>query len=139
MVQLTGGIISHSLSLLSDAGHVLTDIIAIGLSWFAINQAKKKPDEKRTFGYHRAGILAALFNASFLILIAFIIAFEAYWRIRNPIPVTSTWMFIGAAVGLVINSYLTLGLSKNDNINVRAAVLHMLGMPLHRLGSLSAV
>jgi cobalt-zinc-cadmium efflux system protein len=127
IVQFIGGIISHSLSLLSDAGHVLTDIAAIGLSWFALSQAKKPPNEKLTFGYHRAGILAALLNAATLIIIAIIITYEAYWRIRNPIPVTGTWMFIGASFGLIINLYLTLGLSKHDNINVRATVLHILG------------
>ncbi|MBL0385588.1 cation transporter [Tumebacillus sp. ITR2] len=127
VVELVGATISHSLALLSDAGHVLTDIAAIGLSWYAMNQAQKPANEKMTFGYHRAGILAAFVNASTLIVIAVIILWEAYRRFQNPEPVGSTWMFISASVGLVMNLYLGFGLSKEDNINVRSAVLHILG------------
>jgi cobalt-zinc-cadmium efflux system protein len=127
IVELIGGIISHSLALLSDAGHVLTDIAAIGLSWFAMYQSQKPASEKFTYGYHRSGILAAFINAMTLILIAFIILWEAYGRLQNPEPVGSTWMFISASVGLVVNLYLGFGLSKEENINVKSAVLHMIG------------
>ncbi|NBD24275.1 cation diffusion facilitator family transporter [Paenibacillus glycinis] len=126
-VELVGGFISHSLALLSDAGHVLTDIAAIGLSWYAMRQSLKAPSEGYTFGYHRSGILAAFINAVSLILIAFVILWEAVQRFQSPQEVGSTWMFIGAGVGLIMNLYLGLGLSKEDNVNVKSAVLHMLG------------
>jgi cobalt-zinc-cadmium efflux system protein len=127
IVELVGGFISQSLALLSDAGHVLTDIAAIGLAWFAMHQSQKPASKKFTYGYHRSGILAAFINAMTLIVIAVIILFEAIGRFQNPQPVGSTWMFISASFGLALNLYLGLGLSKEDNINVRSAVLHMIG------------
>ncbi|QHT63703.1 cation transporter [Paenibacillus lycopersici] len=127
VVEVAGGLISHSLALLSDAGHVLTDIAAIGLSWYAMKQSLKAPSEAFTFGYHRSGILAAFVNALSLILIAVLILWEAVKRFQAPEEVESTWMFISAGVGLAMNLYLGLGLSKEENINVRSAVLHMMG------------
>lgn len=126
-VELIGGFLSHSLALLSDAGHVVTDIAAIGLSWFAMHQSQKPASESFTYGYHRSGILAAFINAMALIVIAVVILFEAIDRFRHPHPIGSTWMFISASVGLILNLYLGLGLNKEDNINVRSAVLHMIG------------
>jgi cobalt-zinc-cadmium efflux system protein len=127
VVELVGGFISHSLALLSDAGHVLTDIAAIGLSWYAMHQSQKPASEKFTYGYHRSGILAAFVNAMTLIVIAVVILYEAIDRFKNPQPVGSTWMFISASVGLIMNLYLGLRLSKEENINVKSAVLHMIG------------
>jgi cobalt-zinc-cadmium efflux system protein len=127
VVEIIGGVISHSLALLSDAGHVVTDIVAIGLSWYAMKQALKAPSESHTYGYHRSGILAAFINAVSLILIAVVILWEAFRRFQSPEPVGSTWMFISAAVGLAMNLYLGLGLRKIENINVKSAVLHMMG------------
>jgi cobalt-zinc-cadmium efflux system protein len=127
LAEVIGGLISHSLALLSDAGHVVTDLAAIGLSLYAMNQSKKPSNASMTFGYYRAGILAALLNGISLIVIALIIFWGAYGRILHPQPVASTWMFISAGIGLVINLYMGLGLSKEENINVKSAVLHMLG------------
>ncbi|MDP4107254.1 MAG: cation diffusion facilitator family transporter [Bacillota bacterium] len=127
VVELVGGFLSHSLALLSDAGHVVTDIAAIGLSWFAMHQSQKPASEHFTYGYHRSGILAAFINAMALIVIAVVILYEAIDRFRNPHVVGSTWMFISASVGLILNLYLGLGLNKEDNINVKSAVLHMIG------------
>ncbi len=134
LVEVTGGLISHSLALLSDAGHVLTDLAAIGLSWYAINQSQKPPTENMTYGYHRTGILAALVNGVALIAIALIIAVEAYQRIQSPQPVNPLWMIGGASVGLLINLYLGLGMRDEDNLNVHSAVLHMLGDALASAG-----
>lgn len=127
VVELIGGLISHSLALLSDAGHVLTDIAAIGLSWYAIKQAEKPSDEKMTFGYYRSGILAALINGLTLILITIWILWEAYARFKQPEVVTPTWMFVSAGFGLLMNLYLGLGMRNEEDINVKSAVLHMLG------------
>jgi cobalt-zinc-cadmium efflux system protein len=127
LAEVVGGVLSHSLALLADAGHVLTDIAAIGLSWFALQQAGKPSDQKMTYGYHRAGILAALMNGITLILITIWILWEAYGRIQHPEHVTPVWMFLSAGVGLLINLYLGLGMRHVEDINVKSAVLHMLG------------
>ncbi len=128
-VELTGGIASHSLALLSDAGHVLTDIVALGLAWFATVQAERPANARNTYGYHRTGILAALANAMSLILIVLFIVYEAIGRFQHPEKVTPWLMFVSAAVGIVVNLYIAFGLSKEggDNLNVRAAMLHVLG------------
>lgn len=125
--EIIGGVISHSLALISDAGHVITDLGAIGLSWFALRQADKPVDKDRTFGYHRAGILAAFVNGMTLIIITIVILWQAVQRLTHPVPVHSTWMVIGAGVGLAVNLYLGLGMRHEENLNVRSAVLHIIG------------
>lgn len=127
IVEVLGGWISGSLALLSDAGHVLTDIAALGLSWYAMKQAERPSNEKMTYGYYRAGILAAFINGITLIVITLWILFEAYHRFQHPEHVTPTWMFISAAIGLGLNLYLGLGMRHEDDMNVKSAVLHMLG------------
>lgn len=128
-VELVGGLLSHSLALLSDAGHVLTDIVALGLAWFATAQAMRPANAQKTFGYHRTGILAALANAITLILIVGAIAFEAIQRFQHPETVTPWLMFVSAAVGIGVNLFIGLGLQKegSENLNVRAAMLHVFG------------
>ncbi|SHK62391.1 cation diffusion facilitator family transporter [Alicyclobacillus tolerans] len=125
--EIAGGWLSHSLALFSDAGHVLTDIAAIGLSWFAMKQSEKPANQEMTFGYYRAGILAAFLNGLLLILVTLWILWEAYQRFQHPQPVSPGWMFVSAGVGLCINLYLGLGMRHEEDINVKSAVLHMLG------------
>ncbi|MGI8588394.1 MAG: cation diffusion facilitator family transporter [Chloroflexia bacterium] len=129
LVELAGGLLSHSLALLSDAGHVLTDIAAIGLAWYATAQAERPADARRTFGYHRTGILAALANAVTLILIVIFIGYEAVGRFTHPQPVEPGLMFVSALVGIVVNLYIGFGLRAEGgaNLNVRAAMLHVFG------------
>jgi cobalt-zinc-cadmium efflux system protein len=129
LVELAGGLLSHSLALLSDAGHVLTDVVALGLAWFAAVQAERPANDRNTFGYHRSGILAAQVNAVTLILIVAAIAFEAIQRLRHPVPVTPWLMFVAAAVSIVVNLYIGLGLraQSGENLSVRAAMLHVFG------------
>lgn len=129
LVEVVGGLFSHSLALLSDAGHVLTDIVALGLAWFAAVQAERPPDDRLTYGYHRVGILAALANAVTLILIVIAIAVEAAHRLEQPEMVTPWIMFASASVGLAVNVYIGFGLrrQRSNNINVRAAMLHVFG------------
>src|SRR5579863_4460316 len=88
LVELAGGVFSHSLALLSDAGHVLTDVFALGLAWFAVEQSKRPADQRRSYGYQRVSILAALVNAVTLIVIVVAIGFEAFRRLLAPEPVT---------------------------------------------------
>ena len=126
--ELAGGILSHSLALLSDAGHVFTDIFALGLAWFATAQAERPANASKTFGYHRVGILAALINAFTLLLIAVWITFEAVQRFQHPEPVQPVIMFVSAAIGILVNLYIGFGLQREEgNLNVRAAALHVFG------------
>src|SRR5438034_9578197 len=81
LVELAGGLLSHSLALLSDAGHVLTDVFALGLAWFAVEQSRRPADQKRSYGYQRVSILAALLNSITLIVIVLAIGFEAVRRL----------------------------------------------------------
>ncbi len=128
LAELVGGFLSNSLALLSDAGHVVTDLFALGLAWFATVQTERPPNERKTFGYHRVGILAALANAATLIVIALIIAGEAIQRFAHPEPVQPLTMFLAATVGIVVNLFIGFGLQKEqENLNVRAALLHVLG------------
>src|SRR5499427_10296300 len=102
VVELVGGLLANSLALLSDAGHVVTDIFALGLAWFATVQAERPPNARKTFGYHRVGILAAMVNAVTLIVIAFAILLEAVQRFQHPEKVQPGIMFVAAGIGIVI-------------------------------------
>jgi cobalt-zinc-cadmium efflux system protein len=128
-VEIVGAIVSRSLSLLSDAGHVLTDTVALGLAWFAAVQATRPANADKTYGYHRIGILAALLNATMLIIIVLAIAVEAIVRLRHPVTVEPTFLFPAAVVGIAINLFIGFGLRGQDahNLNVRAATLHVFG------------
>lgn len=128
VAELTGGLLANSLALLSDAGHVVTDIFALGLAWFATAQAERPANARKTFGYHRVGILAALVNAITLILIAIAIIWEAVLRFQHPEPIQPLIMFISAGIGIAVNLFIGFGLQKeSDNLNVRAATLHVFG------------
>ncbi len=126
--EVLGGWLANSLALLSDAGHVLTDIFALGLAWFAAEQADRPANARKTFGYHRVGILAALLNALTLILITIWILWQAIGRFQHPEPVQPVVMFVSAGIGIVVNLFIGFGLRKEgDNLNVRAAMLHVFG------------
>ncbi len=128
LAELVGGFLANSLALLSDAGHVVTDLFALGLAWFAAVQAERPANAQKTFGYHRVGILAALANAVTLILIAVVICWEAVQRFQHPEPIQPLVMFFSASIGIVINLFIGFGLRKEEhNINVRAAALHVFG------------
>jgi len=127
-VELAGGVISHSLALLSDAGHVFTDVFALGLAWFAVEQARRPADRRRSYGYQRVSILAALVNSVALIVIVIAIAIEAVRRLANPEPVQGAVVIVAALVGIAINAYVVLGLRGHGrNLNLRAALLHVSG------------
>src|SRR5579863_2736389 len=108
--ELIGGLLANSLALLSDAGHVVTDLFALGLAWFAAAQAERPANERKTFGYHRVGILAALINAVTLIIIALAITWEAIQRFQHPEPVQPLIMFLAAGIGIIINLFIGFGL-----------------------------
>lgn len=126
--EVTGGLLAHSLALLSDAGHALTDIFALGLAWFATAQAERPANARKTFGYHRVGILAALINAITLILVTVWILSEAVQRFQHPEPIQPLFMFASAGVGIAVNLYIGFGLNKEkENLNAKAAALHVFG------------
>jgi len=128
LVELAGGLAAHSLALLSDAGHVLTDVFALGLAWFAVAQAKRPADQRRSYGYHRVSILAALVNAVTLIVIVIVIAVEAVRRLANPEPVQGGIVIVAALIGIAINAFVVFGLrGETHNVNTRAALLHVTG------------
>lgn len=129
VLQIIGGIISNSLSLLSDALHNLGDSSAIFIAFIAGKISRKKADTRKTFGYKRVEILAALFNAIVLISICIFLFFEAYQRFIDPQPITGKLMLAVAVFGLLANllSVVILHRDKSHNLNVKAAYLHLLG------------
>ncbi|MGV8092662.1 MAG: cation diffusion facilitator family transporter [Mangrovibacterium sp.] len=128
-IQIVGGLISNSLSLLSDAIHNLGDSTAVFIAFLAGKISRKKPDERYTFGYRRVEILAALFNALVLISICIFLFYEAYKRFVSPEPVKGGLMLAVAIFGLLANlvSVFILNKDKKHNLNVKAAYLHLLG------------
>ena len=100
VAEVIGGLVSNSLALLSDAGHVFADVVALGLSWYAVRQSLKPSNSRMTFGYHRIGVVVAIVNATTIFIIAAVIILEAYNRLKQPPDVNGTLMIIIAAVGL---------------------------------------
>ncbi|HEX5417071.1 MAG TPA: cation diffusion facilitator family transporter [Chloroflexota bacterium] len=135
-VELAIGWWAHSLALMADAGHNLTDVLALVLSAWAFAMASRPADPQRTFGYHRVGVLAALANALTLVILAAYIFVEGYHRLRNPEPVASLPMIALALVAFAFNGGIVLLLhrSAGDDVNVRSAVIHMAGDAVSSLG-----
>jgi cobalt-zinc-cadmium efflux system protein len=134
-VEVIGGIISNSLALLSDAGHVLTDALALGLSLVAAHISGKAPDGRATFGYRKVGILAALINGVSLLVIAVFIFVESYQRLLSPPTIHVRSMLIIAVIGLAGNLVMAWILGrKHEDLNVKSAWLHVLGDTLSSVG-----
>jgi cobalt-zinc-cadmium efflux system protein len=128
LIEFAGGLLSHSLALLSDAGHVLTDVFALGLAWFAVEQSRRPADQRRTYGYQRVGILAALLNSVTLVVIVIAIAVEAVRRLIAPEPVQGGTVIVTALAAIAINAFVIVSLrSGGRNLNLRAALLHVTG------------
>lgn len=127
--EVIGGFLSNSLALISDAGHMLTHIFALGMSYFAIVLSQRSPTKKRTYGFYRAEILAAFINGVVLILITGYLAYEAMQRFISPQEIRVKEMLLVAGFGLVINgvsTFLLAGACKHD-INIKSAFLHEIG------------
>jgi cobalt-zinc-cadmium efflux system protein len=139
-VEFFGGLWTRSLALLSDAGHMLSDIAALGLALFALWASGKPAHAKKTFGYYRAEVLAAFINGAVLVVIAIIIFREAYERMQVPVNVKSIPLLVIASAGLMINLVGAYILSKGEkeNINIRGAFIHVLGDALGSVGAISA-
>jgi len=136
VIEFIAGIITQSLALLSDAAHMFTDAAALAIALAAIKIAKRPADNKRTFGYQRFEILAALFNASMLFFVAMYILYEAYQRFTQPPEIQSLGMLIVASIGLVINliSMKILMSSATESLNMKGAYLEVLSDALGSLG-----
>jgi cobalt-zinc-cadmium efflux system protein len=138
--EAIGGLLSGSLALLGDAGHMLVDALALGMSVFAISIARRPATATRTFGYYRAEIFAALANGITLVLVVVFIFFEAYQRFLDPPPVRTTLMLVVAAIGLVANLatiWLLRGVS-HGNLNIKAAFWHVVGDTMSSVGVITA-
>ncbi|MDR3703392.1 MAG: cation diffusion facilitator family transporter [Candidatus Sulfopaludibacter sp.] len=138
VIEVVAGMQSHSLALLSDAGHNFTDALALFLAWFGFYLQSKPANESKTYGYHRAGVLSAFVNALTLVALSAWILYEGVTRLRHPEAVHESVMMAVAALGLVLNGGIMLSLrqaSQND-INVRSAFIHMLG---DAVGSLAII
>ena len=142
LVEIIGGLATGSLALLSDAGHMLSDALALGLSLLAFKFGEKAVNARQTFGYKRAEILFALFNGLTLIGIALFIIIEAVQRFNQPPEVSSAGMLAVSAVGLLVNIIVAGYMLKNSdtkgNLNMKSAYLHVLGDLLGSLGAVAA-
>ena len=129
VLEVVGGLLSNSLALLSDAVHKLGDVFSLAIAWLADRFGQRKADYKNTFGYKRIEILAALFNALTLVAICVFLVIEAWERFQNPEAVRGGLMLVVALVGLIADWICVVILQKNqgENINVKAAYLHLLG------------
>jgi cobalt-zinc-cadmium efflux system protein len=136
IVEVVAGLRSHSLALLSDAGHNATDALALGLAWFAVLIQGRPADESRTYGYQRAGVLAAFVNALTLGVLSVWILYESWLRLFDPVAVDQDTMLLVAMGGIVLNGGVMLLLHRtgNNDINIRAAFIHMLGDLLGAVG-----
>jgi cobalt-zinc-cadmium efflux system protein len=127
ILEFAGGLYANSLALLSDAAHMFMDVFALVLTYAAIQIAKKPSSPRVTYGYHRLEIFSALINGFTLIIISVFIAREAYFRLLEPPQVRGMEMLVIAAVGLVVNLWVTTRLHGHHDLNVRGAYLHALG------------
>ncbi len=128
VLLLIAGFRAHSLALLSEAGHNLSDFFALLLSLFAVYLESRPPSSTKTYGYHRAGVLAALVNAVSLVAVSFLIFYEAFRRLQNPVQVHATVMIGVAAAGVVMNGVIALLLYRSGrDVNIRSAFLHEIG------------
>ena len=129
VIEIAGGLIAHSLALLADGGHMVSDTAALGMSWLAIRVGKRPADVRRSYGYKRLEVLAAFVNGCTLFLIAGWIVFEAVQRLSSPHPVLGGTMMAVAVAGLLANivAFLVLNGGNRANLNVRSAWLHVLG------------
>ena len=139
-VEIAAGIYANSLALLTDAAHNFTDVLALALSWWALRLTAQPANQNKTYGYHRAGILAALVNSTTLVVIALGIFFEAYHRFINP-PEVQADVLIGVGVVAVVINVVTALLVRRGaehDLNIRSAFLHLMGDVLSTVGAVIA-
>lgn len=128
VLLVVAGLRAHSLALLSEAGHNLSDFVALLLSLVAVYLESRPPSATKTYGWHRAGVLAALVNAGSLVVVSFLIFYEAFRRLQNPGQVQAHVMIWVAAAGVVMNGVIAVLLYRSGrDVNIRSALLHEIG------------
>lgn len=139
-VEAAAGIFANSLALLTDAAHNFTDVIALGISWYAVHLTAQPSNSKNTYGYHRAGILAALLNSTALVVISLGIFYESYRRLINPPQVNSIVLISVGSVAFIVNlvAALLLQHGNKDDLNLRSTFVHMLGDVASAIGAVVA-
>jgi cobalt-zinc-cadmium efflux system protein len=140
LLELGAGIFASSLALIGDALHNFTDTLALLLALFALRLERRPATAEKSYGYHRAGVLTAFFNAGTLVAFTIFIFIEAFQRLRVEHPVNAQWMLITAAVAIILNGAITwwLRTEGRTDLNIRSAVLHMLGDTVSSAGIIAA-
>lgn len=142
IVEVIGGVMTNSLALLSDAGHMLSDAVSLGIALLAFTFSEKAANVSKTYGYKRFEILAAVFNGVTLILIALYIFYEAFQRFTNPPAVATTGMLVISSIGLAVNILVAWimmrGSDTKENLNMRGAFLHVISDMLGSVGAIIA-
>lgn len=140
LIEVIAGLWGNSLALLSDAGHNLTDVVALGLSWYAVRLNSQPANARKTYGYHRAGILVALVNSTTLVLIAIWIFYEAYQRFISPPEVNSSILIVVGLIAVVINLITALLVKRGSerDLNLRSAFIHLMGDVFSTIGAVIA-
>ena len=139
-IEAGAGIFANSLALLTDAAHNLTDVIALGLSWYAVRLTAQPANARKTYGYHRAGILVALLNSTTLVLISLGIFYEAYQRFIVPPEVRSIVLIVVGLIAVVINlvTALLIRHGSQRDLNLRSTFVHLMGDVLSTVGAVIA-
>jgi cobalt-zinc-cadmium efflux system protein len=128
IAEIFGGILGHSVALLNDAVHNLSDVPALGISYLAMRWAERPADTEKTYGYHRAGTLAAFTNALVLVMLSLWLGYEAIERFRSPVAVVESWMIWTSLAALAVNGGITLALVRGrGDLNLRTILIHNLG------------
>jgi cobalt-zinc-cadmium efflux system protein len=140
VAEFLGALYTNSLALLADSGHMLTDVAALSLSFFAMRFATRRATPRKTYGFYRVEILAALLNGVFLVLVALYIFYEAYYRFMNPPEVKAGWMLVVAIIGLLANlasAWVLFG-KHHHSLNVRGAFFHVMTDAIGSVGAIIA-
>ena len=134
VAEIFGGILGHSVALLNDAVHNLSDVPALGISYLAMRWAERPADSEKTYGYHRAGILAAFTNAIVLVILSLWLGYEAVERFRSPVVVVESWMIWTSIAALAVNGGITLALVRGrGDLNLRSILVHNFGDALSNI------
>src|SRR5947199_511291 len=134
LAEVFGGILGRSVALLNDAVHNLSDIPALGISYLAMRWAERPADTEKTYGYHRAGTLAAYTNAFVLVLLSLWLGYEAFERLRSPVEVVESWMIWTSVAALAVNGGITLALVRGRlDLNLRSILIHNFGDALSNI------
>jgi cobalt-zinc-cadmium efflux system protein len=134
VAEIVGGFLGRSVALLNDAVHNLSDVPALGISWLAMRWAERPADSEKTYGYHRAGTLAAFTNALVLVFLSLWLGYEALERLRAPVHVVESWMIWTSLAALAVNGGITLALVRGRNdLNLRSILIHNFGDALSNI------